>query len=195
MTISRQAAPGILPLIVNRWSPRAFDGTAVPEQDLLTMIEAGGWAPSAFNVQPWTFLYALRNDANWVRFLSLLIPFNQSWANGAGALVFIVSQQTSGSEAKPLYSHSFDAGAAWAMLALQALHMGWHSHGMTGIDFERASRELGIPDGYRLEAAIAIGRKGDPDSLPQGLAEREVPSSRKAINQIAMAGMFRQLPA
>jgi len=187
---SRQASPAIMPLITDRWSPRSFDGTPVPEADLLIMIEAAGWAPSAFNVQPWTFLYAIRGDGNWDRFLSLLIPFNQSWAKDAGALVFAVSKETSGKEDKPNHSHSFDAGAAWAMLALQALHMGWHSHGMTGIEFGKAESALGIPSGHRLEAAIALGRKASADRLPEGLREREAPSSRKSVGEIAVAGGF-----
>lgn len=186
----RIADPRILPLILDRWSPRSFDGTPVPEAELLAMIEAAGWAPSAFNVQPWTFLYARPGDAHWDRFLSLLVPFNQSWAKDAGALLFIVSQETSGPEAQPLYSHSFDAGAAWALLALQAQHMGWHSHGMTGIDFDRARAELVIPDGFRLEAAVAIGRKAPADRLPEGLREREAPAPRKPVAEIAVAGPF-----
>lgn len=186
----RIADPRILPLILDRWSPRSFDGTPVLEAELLAMIEAAGWAPSAFNVQPWTFLHARPGDAHWDRFLSLLVPFNQSWAKDAGALLFIVSQETSGPEAQPLYSHSFDAGAAWALLALQAQHMGWHSHGMTGIDFDRARAELVIPDGFRLEAAVAIGRKAPADRLPEGLREREAPAPRKPVAEIAVAGPF-----
>lgn len=190
-TLSQSDA--ILPHIADRWSPRSFDGSPVPEAELLRMIEAAGKAPSAFNIQPWTFLYALRGDANWERFLGVLIEFNRSWARDAGALVFVVSQETSGSEGKPLWSHSFDAGAAWAMLSLQALHMGWHTHGMTGVDFEKAVPALAIPDGYRLEAAIAIGRKAPADRLPEGLRAREMPSMRKPVSEIAVAGSFPQL--
>jgi len=188
MNLDRKASPEVLPLIVNRWSPRSFDGSAVPEKELLTMVEAAGWAASAFNVQPWTFLYALRGDANWDRFLSLLIEFNQSWAKDAGALLFVVSQETSGPESQPLWSHSFDAGAAWANLSLQALHMGWHTHGMTGIQFDKARAELGIPEGYRLEAAIAVGRQAPADRLPDMLRDKEVPSDRKPVRDIAIAG-------
>ena len=37
---------------VNRWSPRAFDGTAMTKADVLTLLEAARWAPSASNNQP-----------------------------------------------------------------------------------------------------------------------------------------------
>lgn len=188
----RASRSGVLDLVVERWSPRAFDETPVPAEDLELMFEAAGWAASAFNSQPWTFLYARRGDANWERFLSLLIPFNQSWAKDAGALVFVVSDTLSrgGETAHPLYSHSFDTGAAWAQLALQAAAMGYHTHGMTGIDFDKAKAELAIPDDHRLEAAIAIGRKAAPDKLPEGLREREAPSHRKPVSEIARAGNF-----
>ena len=85
----REANPRVLPLIVERWSPRAFDGSEIPQADLDVIFEAAGWAPSAYNIQPWTFLYARRGDANWERFLDQLIPFNRNWAQNAGALVFV----------------------------------------------------------------------------------------------------------
>lgn len=191
MTI-RQADPRIVPLIVERWSPRAFDESEIPQEDLDVIFEAAGLAPSAFNYQPWKFLYARRGDANWDRFLSLLIPFNASWAKDAGALVIIVSDtlQQNGDTASPLHSSSFDAGAAWALLALQATALGYHAHGMTGVDFDKARAELGVPDRYRVEAAVAIGRRDTPERLPEGLREREVPSGRKALGEIAAAGNF-----
>ena len=45
-------------------------------------------------------------------------------------------------------------------LALQASISGWQAHGMVGFDKERAFAELGLPQGYRVEQAIAIGRQG-----------------------------------
>ena len=91
MTERSEASPRVLEAIVDRWSPRSFDEGAVPQEDLDVIFEAAGWAPSAFNLQPWRFLYAHRGDANWERFLSLLIDFNQSWAKDASVLVFVVS--------------------------------------------------------------------------------------------------------
>ncbi|MCB2064632.1 MAG: nitroreductase family protein, partial [Novosphingobium sp.] len=87
MTERSEASPRVLEAIVDRWSPRSFDEGAVPQEDLDVIFEAAGWAPSAFNLQPWRFLYAHRGDANWERFLSLLIDFNQSWAKDASVLV------------------------------------------------------------------------------------------------------------
>ena len=57
----RRADHDIDPVFVKRHSPRAFTGEAVPEAELMRMIEAARWSPSAYNSQPWRFLYALRD--------------------------------------------------------------------------------------------------------------------------------------
>ncbi|MFC0205570.1 nitroreductase family protein [Novosphingobium soli] len=188
----RIANPRIEKLIVERWSPRAFDGTEIPQEDLDTILEAAGWAPSAYNVQPWTFLYARKGDANWDLFLAQLVEFNQGWAKDAGAIVYIVSDKYMRSEQgnSDNHSHSFDAGAAWALAAIQAQALGYHTHGMTGLKFGEAEAALGIPADHRLEAAFTIGRQGDKSVLPDFLQEREVPSHRKPLAEIAKAGKF-----
>ena len=179
---------------LDRWSPRAFTGEALPKQDLLSILEAARWAPSSYNSQPWRFIYATRDSAHWDRFLNLLIPFNQSWAKDAGALIILVSKtfmRPPGGDADvPSYTHSLDAGAASGYLALQANKLGWYVHGMSGVDFERAAAELAVPDGYRVEAAYAVGRKGDPRSLPPELQAREMPSDRIPLDQLAFEGAF-----
>jgi hypothetical protein len=91
---------------------------------------------------------------------------------------------------KPNPTHSFDTGAAWALAALQAQAMGYHTHGMIGIDIDKAMAELGIPDDHALEAAFVIGRMGNKEDLPEGLREREEVSGRKGLAEIAKAGNF-----
>lgn len=191
MTLNRETDTALNPLFLNRWSPRAFDGSVMPADDLRTILDAGRWAPSSFNYQPWRFLYATRDDAaNWARFLDLLIPFNAIWAKEASVLLFILSETTMGAPDKPSHSHSFDAGAAWSAIALQSTLMGYHAHGMVGIDMDKTRTELGVPDGFRIEAAVAIGRMGDPASLPEKLQAREEPSNRKPLEEIAYSGNF-----
>ncbi|NIJ15703.1 nitroreductase family protein [Sphingobium vermicomposti] len=192
MTTNRQTDTALNPLFLHRWSPRAFDGSVMSAEDLRTIFDAARWAPSSFNYQPWRFLYATRDDAaNWSRFVDLLMPFNALWAKEASVLVFIVSETTMGAPDKPSHSHSFDTGAAWAGMALQAHLLGYHTHGMAGIEMDKTRTELGVPDGFRIEAAIAIGRMGDPAALPEKLQEREVPSGRKSLDEIAYPGNFR----
>ncbi|WP_188061867.1 nitroreductase family protein [Sphingobium sp. KCTC 72723] len=195
MTVtSRTVTRPVEPLFLDRWSPRAFDSSAIPQADLDTIFDGARWAPSAFNYQPWRFLYAHRDDADWARFLDVLLPFNQSWVRNAGALIFVLSDTLSSApgsdEAKPSHSHSFDAGAAWALLALQATRLGYHTHAMTGVDFDKARAQLAVPERFRIEAAVAIGRMGDTSVLPEALAAREIPSDRKPVESIARQGNF-----
>ena len=189
----RQADYPVDPLFLERWSPRAFDESDMPEADLLTLFEAARWAPSAFNSQPWRFLYAKRGDTDWERFLDLLVPFNRSWAQSASVLVYILSDTlpfTDKASGEPAgsHTHSYDAGAAWACLALQASLMGYQAHGMSGVDFERARTVLGVPQRYRIEASAVVGRIGDPATLPEKLQAREFPSGRKPVEEFAFRG-------
>ena len=190
----RQPEYPIDPLFLDRWSPRAFDGSEIPEADLHTLFEAARWAPSAFNSQPWRFLYARRGEADWERFLGLLIPWNQAWAQSASALVYILSDTLpftdKSGEPATSHTHSYDSGAAWACFALQATRMGYQAQGMSGVDFDRAREELGVPERYRIEAAAVVGRIGDPATLPEKLRAREFPSGRKAAREFAFRGSF-----
>ncbi|MEY4016389.1 MAG: hypothetical protein RLZZ189_186, partial [Pseudomonadota bacterium] len=55
----RKADYPIHSVFTDRWSPRSFSNEAITEDELLTLLEAARWAPSAFNAQPWRFAYAL----------------------------------------------------------------------------------------------------------------------------------------
>jgi hypothetical protein len=50
---------------------------------------------------------------------------------------------------------------------------------------------LRVPEGYYINAAVAIGRKDSPEKLPEGLRDGEKPSGRKPVSEIAIAGNFR----
>lgn len=184
----RIAHPKLDRQFVERWSPRAFDGAPLGDAERDSLFEAARWAPSAFNAQPWRLLYAQPGDANWDRFVSLLVPKNQDWAKNASLLIFFVSAATS--HGKPSHTHSYDTGAAWMSLALQAEKLGLRAHGMSGVDFDGARKELGVPEDFRIEAAAAVGRQADPDILPEGLRGAERPSDRKPLSEVAFAGNF-----
>jgi nitroreductase len=193
MTERNHANPAVLDIIVERWSPRSFDASAIPQADLDAIFEAAGWAPSAFNVQPWRFLYAHCGDENWETFQSLLIDFNRGWAQHASVLVFVISdtrQRKGDGQTSLNHSHSFDTGAAWVLAALQATAMGYHAHAMTGLKFDEAKAVLRIPDDHRLEAAFVIGRQAPRENLPAQLQEREVMSARRPVADFAIAGPF-----
>jgi nitroreductase len=192
-TAARQAHHPVDPIFTQRWSPRAYDSSEIPDADLHTIFEAARWAPSAFNFQPWRFLYAKRESADWARFLSLLVPFNQSWAQNASVLIYICSDtmiETKPGEPQPSHTHSFDAGAAWASLALQATMLGYHAHGMAGVLWDKVREELKVPERFRVDAACVIGRTGSLEVLPEAYRAREIPSDRRPLVESAFAGDF-----
>jgi nitroreductase len=186
----RKADHPIESIFLRRWSPRAMSGEALKDGDLLRMFEAARWAPSTYNEQEWRFLYGKKDSADWNTFLNLLLPANQVWCKNAAVLVVVLSKKTFTHNGKPNPVHTFDAGAAWQNLALQGAVMGLVVHGMAGFDREKARVDLNVPDDYSVEAMIAIGQPGDTSVLPTELAEREIPSDRKKVNDIAREGKF-----
>ena len=66
-------------------------------------------------------------------------------------------------------------------LALQARHMGWHSHAMGGFDRDRLRAALKLPESFSLHAVVALGKRGEAAQLPDALREREVPSPRRPL--------------
>lgn len=180
---------------LGRWSPRAFTDATITEQELQGLLEAARWAPSAFNAQPWRFVYALRGDTAWDAILGALMPFNQTWAQKAAALVIVGSATTftapGKTEASDNGSHAFDAGAAWAYLALQAHMAGWAAHAMAGFDKAAMAAAIALPEGHVLHAAVAIGKQGDAADLPEALQAREVPSPRHPVTATAFHGAFK----
>lgn len=178
-------------LFLSRWSPRAMSGEEIDEATLFSLFEAAKWAPSSNNNQPWRFIYGRRNTKNWTTFFNLLAEGNQGWAKNAAVLIVVISKTTF-DNGKNARTHSYDAGAAWENFALRGSLAGLAVHGMQGFDYDKAKEVLHIPDGYQVEAMIAVGKKGKKEDLPQYLLEREFPSARKSITEIAMEGSFKK---
>ena len=189
----RRAEYAISPVFLDRWSPRAMTGEEIPREELMVLFEAARWAPSSFNAQPWRMLYALRSSAHWSTFFELLLEGNKAWARNAGALVLFVSKKLNDRTGQPSITHSFDAGAAWGYFALQGSMLGYAVHGMQGFDYARAQKELGIPEEFRVEAMIAVGRPAAKESLPEALQAREIPNERRKLSETVCEGSW-QLP-
>jgi nitroreductase len=180
------------PQFLTRWSPRAFAPEAMTEAEVLTVLEAARWAPSASNMQPWRFAYGLRGDAGFVAIAGALAASNRVWAEKAAALIVVASAQTVTKEGVevPNRTHAFDAGAAWGHLALQAHLSGRVAHAMGGFDQDALRAAIAVPEGFALHCVVALGRHGDPADLPEALRAREVFSQRRPIAELAGRGGF-----
>ncbi len=179
------------PIFTARWSPRAMSGEPVTAEELQSLFEAARWAPSSGNNQPWRIVYASRDTPAFDAFFSLLNEGNQQWCVRAGALLVMVSRTTFDS-GTPARTHSYDTGAAWMSLAIQGSRMGLVVHGMQGFDYDAARETLGIPDGYAVEAMVAVGRPGRVEDLPAHQQPRERRNDRKPVAAFAFEGRFRE---
>lgn len=176
-------------IFTDRWSPRSISKKDFTEKDLMSLFEAARWAPSSSNNQPWRFLYSLNGDDNWEVFYGLLAEFNQMWCKTAGALIVVSSKKTN-DKGDDYKTHSFDAGAAWENLALQARMKGLIAHGMGGFDYDKARKELGIPKDYEVEAMFAVGSQGQVEDLHERMQKTETPNERKPLKETVSPGKF-----
>ena len=175
---------------LDRWSPRAFDPSPLTDDQLAALFEAARWAPSCYNDQPWLFLYAVTPEDR-ARFAGALVPANQVWAPHAALLLFVLCRRRFRHNNQENRHARFDAGAAWMALALQARKLGLHAHAMAGFSRQKAYEILAVPpEDYDIMAAVAVGRRGDAQMLPDDVAAREQPSDRKPLSEVARRGQF-----
>jgi len=181
-------APLIHPL-VERWSPRAYDPTAVVSTDVLrTILEAARWAPSANNTQPWRFIVARRGSDAFTTVHDALMGFNQAWADSAAVLIVNIAE-TADAEGTPRPWARYDLGQAVAHLTVQAQHEGLHTHQMGGFDGAKIAQAFVLAEHLEVVSITAIGVLGDVDALPEPLREREVaPRLRKPLAELVVAG-------
>src|SRR3978361_1075651 len=134
------------PLLAERWSPRALDGShELTEAQLTALLEAARWAPSASNTQPWRFATARRGSDAFAELYSTRAPGHQLWAHAASALI-VVAAEVADDEGKDRAWAAYDTGQAVAHLTVQAQHEGLAVHQMGGFDRQRVAELLRLPE-------------------------------------------------
>ncbi len=174
-------------VFLDRWSPRAFTGERIFDDLLGSLFEAVRWAPSSNNSQPWRIVYAHRGTPSFDKLLGFISERNQRWAKDASVLIVLLSKRTL--QGAPARNHSFDAGAAWAHLSLQATIAGWATHAIGGFNEEAARGGLSVSDDYNIDVCVALGRRGDVAALPDDLKAREIPSQRNKVASFVSEGV------
>ncbi|PZU99855.1 MAG: nitroreductase [Pseudanabaena sp.] len=180
------------PLIMQRWSPRAFDSKLIEPEKLVKLFEAARWSASCFNDQPWAFIVATKDDTvNYQKMLDCLVPFNVSWAQAAPLLGLVIAQKNFKHNGKPNAWGEYDLGQATATLVLQATALDLVAHQMGGFDADKAIATFDIPETARPIAAIAIGYAGEASNLPAELQERETaPRERQPLSSFVFTGKW-----
>lgn len=176
--------------IAERWSPRSFDETAVlGHEQLVAMLEAARWAPSANNIQPWRYAVALRGSELFEQVFATLMPGNQTWAHRSSALI-VAAAHTLRADGKANAYASYDLGLANSLLTVQAHAMGLHVHQIGGFNKAAAATALALPEDVEPVVVLAIGTVGEPEQLEGALHDREVSArERKSLEDIVLVGL------
>jgi nitroreductase len=186
----KQAPAGerILPVILQRWSPRSFADRDVNPADLKTIFEAVRWTASSHNEQPWRYFVGTRGSETYTKILSTLMEFNQQWARTAPVLILDAASTRFSRNGAPNPVALYDLGASGATLCYQAIALGLFTHQMAGFDRDMARKVFGVPEEYVFGAAIALGYQGEPAALTneQMLAQETTPRQRKPLTEIVL---------
>lgn len=179
------AVPGVLPLFLQRWSPRSFSDRDVSPADLRTLFEAARWAASSNNEQPWRYLVGRRGTETYKKIFESLGEWNRAWAGSAPVLLLGTARSTFTKDGSPNAYALHDLGAADATICYQATALGLHTHQMAGFDHAVARQLFNIPEDYHLGSIMVIGYLGDPSALQVEYQRNleTVPRTRKEINQ------------
>lgn len=179
----------INPVLAARWSPRAFDPTAVLTADQITaLLEAARWAATWGDRQPVRFIVGLRGDETFAAIGELLKRGN-SYAKLAGALILVCIDE--GPDEKTARYAAVDAGAAIAQLTVEAFSRGLVAHPMAGFDADGARGVFGLPGEVRPVAVVAAGSLGDYATVDPAVLERDARERhRLPLADIAFAGRW-----
>jgi nitroreductase len=188
MKFAQSSADRVLPVLLERWSPRAFADRDVAAADLKTIFEAARWAPSSYNEQPWRFFVGHRGSETYSKILAALVPFNQDWAKGAPVLVLGLARTRFSHNDTPNNYAAHDLGAAMALMAVQATVLGLAAHQMAGFDWAKAREAFAIPDAFAMGSVMAIGYRGELTDMEEKFqAQEQAPRSRKPLSEIVLS--------
>ena len=143
-----------------RVSVRNFDpDRPVTDEELHRLLETAIRAPSAGNLQPWTF-YVVRDPA--VRQALASAAFGQSFVSQAPVIIVVCAEPERsatryGDRGRHLYCLQ-DTAAAITHLQLGAVALGLGSCWVGAFDERAASEALELPRGLRPVAIVPVGR-------------------------------------
>ena len=190
LTPVEQEPDTLHPLLAGRWSPRAWSDERVSERATRSVLEAARWAPSGGNGQPWRFVIGQHGDATWELLHAALMPGNQPWARRAPILVLAVAL-TADAEGRRRPTAGYELGLAVSQLTVQAQAEGLSVHQMAGFSADAVRTSLALPDSATPYVVLALGYRGDPESLDEPYRSRETaPRTRLPLEDIAFAGSW-----
>ncbi len=169
-----------------------FADRTIEPSDVDRLFEAARWAASSSNAQPWRFIYAYRESEAYEKIFSCLSDSNQKWVRNAPFLMLTAIKEKFDS-GKENYHALHDLGLAMGNFTLQAQSMQIAVHQMAGVDWRKAHEVFGVPEGFHVATAVAVGYYGgDEDQLPDDLKKRETAArQRKKQAQFTAMGAWQ----
>ncbi len=174
----------ISPVIEDRRAKRGMSSRKIPRMAVKTIIEAGTFAPSCANKQPWKF--TVIDDDILLEKVREGLSAGNYWAKNAPVLVAVHGGKSEDCEFSDNRDYLlFDLGLAVENMLLQSVHMGLYAHPMAGFDPLKIKPLLRIPENDILIAVIAIAHPGSDEELSEKHRQQENSERiRKPIEEI-----------
>lgn len=168
-----------------------FKEKTVPKTALKNCLEAGRWAPSCYNNQPWKFV--LIEGSRRINGFAGAFSRGNHWCLKAPMIGFLVSSpkldcvsENNGN----LEYYQFDCGMAMMSFTIQAEAESLSVHQMAGYFEKEVKKLLKIPKNDRIITAFALGYeeklKNYKDEIHPKLLERikKTKRTRKPLKEI-----------
>jgi nitroreductase len=149
----------IFPLLKQRYSPHVFRKDSIDDDMLNRMFEAGRWAPSRDNSQPWRFMYTRSGTTSFEMIVDCLDTAYKRWVHEAPLLILSACKHEKDREGEQ-YSPLHDLGLCLGNITVQAQYMGLGLHHIAGMDRNRLKELFQIPDNFYIATVIAAGYYG-----------------------------------
>jgi nitroreductase len=150
--------------IRTRRSIRVFEDESISREDIEGILEAGRWAPSGLNNQPWKLVIV--EDREKAREISAYTRYNSIVENAPLLIAVFLDIDTSYDRDKDIMA--IGAFIQNVLLAIHARGLGavWLGEILNKKDMVREA--LHVPKEYELMAVIAVGRPGEePEEKPR----------------------------
>lgn len=160
----------VLEAIFARRSIRQYTDDSVTQQDVQTVLEAGRWAPSGLNNQPWRF--AVVRDSKVKEEIAKQTRYREIILNAPVIIVVFIDNDASYDRVKDCQGIGACLQNMW--LATHALDLGGVWLGEILKNGDRVGEILEAPKSYELMAVLAIGHP----------KHRQQKSARKSLSEL-----------
>ena len=156
MTQANQASPeALLGLIRSRRSVRQYRSDPVPDEMIQQVLEAGRWAPSANNQQPWAFIVVQAGEIrHQLAQHATFFLARDARVEQAPLLIVLCGQIQSRVFRRLLRG---DVSMAGMQMMLQAHALGLGTCWIDGLDRDEIAALVQIPDDMEIVGMLTVG--------------------------------------